>query len=98
MVLYEWIKNIDEYEHLESYRTYFSDLGRHIPNGLKFVKYHGSGRAQMNDHLRTANVVLTTYATVAAELDKRSSPIYEIKWYRIVLDEGMLYGLWFSSR
>ena len=38
--------------------------------------------------LAASDVVLTTYNTLAADYAKKSSPLHEIFWYRVVLDEG----------
>jgi hypothetical protein len=43
------------------------------------------------DKLQTSDIVLTTYATVAAEFCRGRSILAKLKWFRIVLDESKNY-------
>lgn len=49
------------------------------------------------------DIVLTTYATIRAEVfskqvnQYRRSPLKEIKWFRMVLDEGIGESYWKSG-
>lgn len=65
-------------------------LRRHIYGGLTVCIYHGRGRETNPEVLAKADIVLTTYHTVAAEGFKNNSALFRIKWFRVVLDEGMI--------
>ena len=74
---------------------------------LKTIKYHGQARETNVAKLRDANIILTTYHTLAAEFSRKDNPLNEIEWYRLVLDEGrnpphdignmLLYLTWASA-
>jgi hypothetical protein len=34
------------------------------------------------------DIVLTTYHTLVADHNEKMSPLYDVVWYRVVLDEG----------
>lgn len=61
---------------------------------LKAHIYHGAQKETNPEKLITFDIVITTYATIRAEIFSkrapgvRKSPINEIRWFRIVLDEG----------
>ena len=38
--------------------------------------------------LADADIVLSTYHTIAAESTDITSPLWKVNWFRIVLDEG----------
>jgi SWI/SNF-related matrix-associated actin-dependent regulator of chromatin subfamily A3 len=61
---------------------------RHIYGGLRVCEYHGRGRETNVEAIASAEVVLSTYHTLAGESSKRASPLFKIHWFRIVLDEG----------
>ena len=62
---------------------------RHTAAGtLSIYKYHGQSRNIALPKLLNHDVVLTTYATVAADFRRKQSQIFRILWYRVVLDEG----------
>jgi SWI/SNF-related matrix-associated actin-dependent regulator of chromatin subfamily A3 len=77
---------------------------RHTGQALQVIKYHGQGREQDIVRLKQADVVLTTYNTLAAEKEPKAkkSLLHKIGWYRLILDEGNTcispffgdYGLW----
>jgi SNF2 family DNA or RNA helicase len=76
------------------YHLYFVlILHRHIYGGLRVCEYHGRGRETKVEAIANADVVLSTYHTVAGESSKTTSPLFRIHWFRIVLDEG-IHHLW----
>ena len=65
----------------------------HVVDGaLAFRRHHGKTRLGINDEIDSLNLVLTTYHTVSAEwkAEKTSgkSPLFSVRWRRIILDEG----------
>ena len=60
-----------------------------MPGQLRVYKYHGNAKKIDIDSLVGYDVVLTTYATIALEVAKRSSIFQKIRWFRVVLDEGV---------
>jgi SNF2 family DNA or RNA helicase len=69
-------------------------LYRHLQKGFKVVKYHGENRPKTLAELSViedSDIVVTTYHTLTAEYligKGKTSPLYKLGWYRIVLDEG----------
>jgi hypothetical protein len=55
---------------------------------LKTIKYHGQNRETDIAKLRDADIVLTTYHTLAADITRKRKSLEGIAWYRLVLDEG----------
>lgn len=71
---------------------------RHIhPETITSCRYHGAGRSTAMMDLLTHDIILTTYATIAAEFCRGQSMMHRIKWYRIVLDEGKEHSRTLSS-
>jgi hypothetical protein len=60
-------------------------------------KYHGPKRELDLLKLLDFDVILTTYATVAAEFRRCSNILHSINWFRIVLDEGRFGDLLLST-
>ena len=59
------------------------------PNTIKYYIYHGHNRSRNLQHLRSYDIVLTTYNVVSTEYEGRKASTLEmIKWFRIVLDEA----------
>ena len=58
------------------------------------IEYHGPSRPKDVDKLANADIVVTTYNTLTVEFLKsktsqhQMSPLQQISWYRVVLDEG----------
>lgn len=60
-------------------------------DALKVYIYHGADRVKSANFLAEYDVVLTTFATLAAEYNPKSlkaSPLFAVPWYRVVLDEA----------
>lgn len=59
-----------------------------FPGSFVCFKYHGEGRKEAISDISRAHIVLTTYATLAADNNSKRSVINTLHWYRLVLDEG----------
>lgn len=55
---------------------------------LKVIRFHGARRTKNMDHLRNADIVLTTYRIVVNETQQHVPTIGAIRWGRIILDES----------
>jgi SWI/SNF-related matrix-associated actin-dependent regulator of chromatin subfamily A3 len=55
---------------------------------LKTIKYHGQYRETDVVKLCDADLVITTYHTLASDFGKKRNPLDDISWHRLVLDEG----------
>jgi len=42
----------------------------------------------MTSTIDNVDIVLTTYHTLVADHNEKKSPLYDVVWYRVVLDEG----------
>lgn len=65
------------------------------PGALNVYIYHGDRKEIDSDVLTRYDIVITTYSTIRMEFfpskrnsQPRKSPISEINWFRVVLDEG----------
>ncbi|OHE92071.1 SNF2 family domain-containing protein [Colletotrichum orchidophilum] len=68
--------------------NWIDEIEKHVDGSLKYVKYHGPNREKDIDKIKGSDVVVTTYNTLSAEFEKKSSILHKIGWYRIVLDEA----------
>ena len=60
----------------------------HLDKSVGVFKYYGKGRdADIREYL-DREIVLTTYHTIAASMNRSNSIIFHIEWFRVVLDEG----------
>lgn len=55
---------------------------------LKTLLFHGPKRTDDAEELLDYDVVVTSYETLRSENNKASSPMFEVKWHRVVLDEA----------
>ena len=67
---------------------WLSEIDRHLNGSLKVIKHHGQRRERSAAVIANADIVLTTYHTLGAEMTAGVSPIHDIVWYRTVLDEA----------
>ncbi|KAH6972212.1 SNF2 family N-terminal domain-containing protein [Ilyonectria sp. MPI-CAGE-AT-0026] len=71
--------------------SWVKEIEIHLGDAVKVIKYHGDGRERRPEVLSTADIVLTTYSTLAADFfskTKSYSILHSIVWFRIVLDEA----------
>ncbi|XP_068662579.1 putative SWI/SNF-related matrix-associated actin-dependent regulator of chromatin subfamily A member 3-like 1 [Aristolochia californica] len=73
---------------LSVFSTWTTQLEEHTKRGcLRVYLYYGE-RTSNAEELRKYDIVLTTYNTLASELEWTESPINEIEWLRVILDEA----------
>jgi SNF2 family DNA or RNA helicase len=70
---------------------------RHLDGTLKSTRYHGQKREIEVATFEDSDIVLTTYHTLAADFAAPTSPVHEIAWFRVVLDEGRRTACYCSS-
>lgn len=71
---------------------------RHLDGILNVIRYHGQGRETDLDVLKSSDLIITTYSTLAFEMANRKSQLDKIGWFRIVLDEGKLSSIHQSTK
>ncbi|KAI8934777.1 hypothetical protein NX059_008464 [Plenodomus lindquistii] len=75
---------------LESWKE---EIETHIAPGTMDVRiYHGTNKRFDLPTLLRSDVVITTYATIAADFSQGKSILNHIQWYRLVLDEGNVFS------
>ena len=52
-------------------------------------KFHGQDRERGFSNLRDFDIILTTYATLAKDFSNEPSILFQLHWFRVVLDEGI---------
>ena len=95
VLIKSWVEEINKFVSLSNCHDTCSVLihNRHVYGGLRVCEYHGRGRETDVKAIANADVVLSTYHTLAGESAKTTSPLFKIHWFRIVLDEGIEH-LW----
>jgi SWI/SNF-related matrix-associated actin-dependent regulator of chromatin subfamily A3 len=67
---------------------WLSEIKRHLDGSFSIVKYHGQRRERRLTEIASADIVITTYQTLATEMANAGSPLHKLTWYRTVLDEA----------
>ncbi|KAJ0158674.1 putative matrix-associated actin-dependent regulator of chromatin subfamily [Colletotrichum tanaceti] len=65
-----------------------NEIAKHVQGDLNQIQYHGPKREKDIDKIKNSDIVVTTYNTLAAEYERKSSILHKIGWYRVVLDEA----------
>ncbi|CAN9434088.1 unnamed protein product [Alternaria alternata] len=76
LMINEWFQELDKH---------FDESSRRV---LKVIKYHGPHRHTPTDRFLEADIVITTYHTLASDLTGTKGVLRDIEWYRLVLDEA----------
>ncbi|KIW00157.1 uncharacterized protein PV09_08333 [Verruconis gallopava] len=58
------------------------------PDALKYHVYHGKDRISELEELKDNDIIITSYHTVANEMRRHTSPLFKVRWFRIILDEA----------
>ncbi|KAK0707849.1 SNF2 family N-terminal domain-containing protein [Lasiosphaeris hirsuta] len=68
--------------------SWLAEIQEHTGDALETIKYHGPLRQRNIDAIARADLVVTTYNTLATEYANKKSLLHKIHWYRLVLDEA----------
>ncbi|KAL4871331.1 hypothetical protein BDV12DRAFT_164112 [Aspergillus spectabilis] len=73
--------------------TWVREVESHLKGSLKILLYHGRSRKEGMKEIEQYDIVITTYNTLAREhvpklFGRGKSPLHELEWYRVVLDEA----------
>ncbi|KAJ1292131.1 hypothetical protein BS78_02G369000 [Paspalum vaginatum] len=70
------------------FSSWVTQLEEHIKAGsLKVYMYHGE-RTRDKEELLKYDVILTTYSILGTEFEQEGSPVKDIEWFRVILDEA----------
>ena len=70
------------------FSAWVTQLGEHTrPGRLKVYMYYGE-RTSNAEELKEYDIVLTTYSILSTENSWTESPVKEIEWLRVILDEA----------
>jgi SWI/SNF-related matrix-associated actin-dependent regulator of chromatin subfamily A3 len=70
------------------FSSWVTQLEEHIKAGsLKVYMYHGE-RTRDKKELLKYDLVLTTYSILGTEFGQEDSPVKEVEWFRVILDEA----------
>jgi SWI/SNF-related matrix-associated actin-dependent regulator of chromatin subfamily A3 len=87
----EWFQELEKLV-ISCYWTNHADRIRHFDRttreALRTIKYHGPHRHVEAEILQEADIIVTTYHTLAADLNREKNTLKDMEWYRLVLDEG----------
>ncbi|KAI3321518.1 SNF2 family N-terminal domain-containing protein [Xylariaceae sp. AK1471] len=68
--------------------VWISEIDSHfMPHYFEVLKFHGSSRPKEPDALRPYDIIITTYATLAADYTA-DGVLHKVTWFRVVLDEA----------
>ena len=68
--------------------VWWKEVRDHLDGSMVVENYHGKSRQNRMKNIIDADLVLTTYHTLAAERKSKKPLMNEINWFRIVLDEA----------
>ncbi|KAH7075544.1 DNA repair protein rad5, partial [Paraphoma chrysanthemicola] len=69
--------------------SWSEEIERHVARDtLVLHRYHGAGKTASVTDLLRCDIVLTTYASIAADFCRGKSTLHQVLWYRVVLDEA----------
>lgn len=72
------------------FTSWITQLEEHTrPGSLKVYMYYGERTKDVAELMRY-DIVLTTYTTLSTEFSSPESPMKQIEWFRVVLDEAHL--------
>ena len=70
------------------FSSWVTQLEEHIELGsLKVYMYHGE-RTRDKKELLKYDLVLTSYSILGTEFEQEDSPVNQIEWFRVILDEA----------
>ncbi|XDG08564.1 hypothetical protein ABKA04_008179 [Annulohypoxylon sp. FPYF3050] len=68
--------------------SWLREVEKHVDESISITKYYGKARnTDIQDYLNH-DVVFTTYHTLAYSMNQSNSVIFDISWFRVILDEA----------